>query len=231
MKKNKILPIRECSCCCEYVDIEMEIFNCPNDKCSYILCKNCLINLGEKTRSDQCPACRTKLPVHYKPIEIITERTLRPHVVIMNRDNIAVRRRLIRRNRCEDDIMDTCNWACKKISDEFAGNEDNCIGDIIYCCQHPRKCLIPSISFLALGFMYISAMCICLLIGNVISIQIYPTIYMGFLHPVLSFLLKKILGFMSLVMLLTCATVCIRCCLIGFNPHDTVFADTQYLNN
>ena len=64
MKPNKIIPIRECSCCYEYIDIEKEMFNCPNTKCTYVLCKNCIINLGKKTNSDQCPACRIKLPIN-----------------------------------------------------------------------------------------------------------------------------------------------------------------------
>ena len=64
MKPNKIIPIRECSCCYECIDIEKEMFNCPNTKCTYVLCKNCIINLGKKTNSDQCPACRIKLPIN-----------------------------------------------------------------------------------------------------------------------------------------------------------------------
>lgn len=217
MKKNKIVPIKECSCCYEYVDIEMEIFECPNIKCSYILCKKCLINLGKKTHSDQCPACRIKLPIHYKPIEIITERTLRPHVVVMNRDSFVVRRRLVRRNRCEDDIMEACNWACKKISDEFSGNESNCIGDIIYCCKHPEKSLTQLITLFGIGFMYLCGILVCLLIGNLISMNIYPAIYTGFLNKTLSFILGGILGFLTMFMALVCATICGQCWTGGVN--------------
>lgn len=205
MKPNKIIPIRECSCCYECIDIEKEMFNCPNTKCTYVLCKNCIINLGKKTNSDQCPACRIKLPINYKPIEIISERTPRPNVIIMTRN--TNRRRIIRSTHIEED--------CDDIFDDCIKFSNDCIK---FCCTDIKEwalkckeiCIIGSqVSLLVI--LWLALMVGLLLLGHVISVNLYPDIYCC-LPLVASFIIGGIMGIITMMCVGTCIGICCHCC-------------------
>lgn len=214
MKQNKIIPIRECSCCYELIYIEKEIFNCPNTKCTYVLCKNCIINLGKKTNSDQCPACRIKLPIHYKPIEIISERTRHPQVIIMNRN--TNRRRVNETTVIEEE--------CYKLVDEcfkFCGEVIKC------CCTDIKECSLKCKDICIIGFqltllatLWLGMMTGLLLIGHMVSVNLYPFIYCC-MPLILSFIIGGIFGIMTILCCGTCFGACFKCCTMCNNTTDS----------
>ena len=57
---NKIVPINKsyCDCCMEEEKI---IKRCPNEKCKYVMCVDCIEDLKRKTSSNKCPNCRGEL--------------------------------------------------------------------------------------------------------------------------------------------------------------------------
>jgi hypothetical protein len=209
MKNKKIIPIRECSCCWEYVDIEMEIFNCPNEKCSYILCKKCIINLGKQTNSDLCPACRTKLPVHYKPIEIITERTHRPVVMMMNRDEYVIGRR----SGPSDEFLDSSLKFCNDF-----------LGEMIYCITHPKLCTKICLEAIVMFSIWSMIVFCSLLLGNAISWELFPIIYCC-IHNALSFIIGGILGFITLMMCILLLVLCGKGCCCKEPGRNNVIID------
>jgi|UniRef100_A0A6C0AKS4 hypothetical protein len=213
MKPNKIIPIRECSCCYEYIDIEKEMFNCPNTKCTYVLCKNCIINLGKKTNSDQCPACRIKLPINYKPLEIISERTPRPNVIIMTRR--TNRRTINESSSFEEDCDYICNSFIKFCND--------CVK---FCCSYIKecslkykdKCIIVFQSSILLILWFALMICI-LIIGHMISVNLYPFIYCC-LPFVVSFIIGGAVGVMTLLSIMGCIGGCCKCCATLNNDNN-----------
>ena len=64
--------INECDCCNENTTVTI----CPkNNKCEYKLCDNCISNLKEKTKTNQCPACREVIFVEEVSLEISSEES------------------------------------------------------------------------------------------------------------------------------------------------------------
>ena len=57
---NKIVPVNKsyCDCCMEEEKI---IKRCPNEKCKYVMCVDCIEDLKRKTSSNKCPNCRGEL--------------------------------------------------------------------------------------------------------------------------------------------------------------------------
>uniref|UniRef100_A0A6C0CNT3 RING-type domain-containing protein n=1 Tax=viral metagenome TaxID=1070528 RepID=A0A6C0CNT3_9ZZZZ len=214
MKPNKIYPIRECSCCYETILIDKEIFNCPNTKCTYVLCKNCIMNLGKKTNSDQCPACRVKLPIHYKPIEIVTEITPRPGIIIMRRNGRSIPQYTSIEHDC---------GVCIDESIDFCDNITNmsCV-NIKKCC---KECKQNACSVFQILFMIIIILFGCfgvLFIGHMVSYHLYPFIYCC-VHEAVSFILGGIFGIMTLLIFITCLTFCGKCCILCYGEKNNSY--------
>ena len=215
MKQNKIIPIRECSCCYEFIDIEKEMFNCPNTKCTYVLCKNCIVNLGKKTNSDQCPACRIKLPINYKPIEIVTETTTRPTVIIMTRNRRNVSQYTSIENDCNlciDESINFCDYIANK-----------CRVNIIKCCGICKHSACDVFQIVSMTVIILSCCFGVLFIGHMVSYHLYPFIYCC-INPVIAFILGSIFGIMTLLIFITCLTFCAKCCMLCYGEKDNTYS-------